>query len=168
MNDNRRPDRRAGETTIALPDEPDAELHFIGRIRTPWRDRRDCPKNVHAAKAMGVAAHAQVQIDPRYADALDGLGAFSHVWLLYWMDRADRELVRQHPRHLTGPRGTFALRSPARPNPIAMAACELIRIDGLTLTVLGVDCLNDTPLLDIKPYFASTDSIPEAGKIDTA
>ena len=58
--------------------------------------------------------------------------------------------------------GTFALRSPARPNPIAMSVVKLLRIDGNTLSVVGLDCLDGTPLIDIKPYFASTDSVPEA------
>ncbi len=60
------------------------------------------------------------------------------------------------------PRGTFALRSPARPNPIAMSVVKLLRIEGNKLSVVGLDCLDGTPLLDIKPYFASTDSVPEA------
>jgi tRNA (Thr-GGU) A37 N-methylase len=58
--------------------------------------------------------------------------------------------------------GTFALRSPARPNPIAMSVVRLVRIEGPTLSVVGLDCLDGTPLLDIKPYFASTDSVPDA------
>ena len=59
-------------------------------------------------------------------------------------------------------RGTFAVRSPARPNPIAMSVVRLLRVDGNRLSVVGLDCLDGTPLLDIKPYFASTDSVPEA------
>ncbi|MGL4323575.1 MAG: tRNA (N6-threonylcarbamoyladenosine(37)-N6)-methyltransferase TrmO [Beijerinckiaceae bacterium] len=155
---------RPGETAMDLPLAPDAGVYFIGRIRTPWTERSQCPKNVHEAKERGALAHAQVDIEPRYALALDGLSAFTHIWLLYWMDRADRHLLLQYPRHLEKPRGTFSLRSPVRPNPIAMAPCELIGMSGRTLTVLGVDCLDGTPLLDIKPYFTSTDAIPAAGK----
>ena len=69
--------------------------------------------------------------------------------------------VVQAPRH-GDRRGTFALRSPVRPNPIAMSVVRLVRIDGTTLTVVGLDCLDGTPLIDIKPYFASVDSVPEA------
>ena len=82
--------------------------------------------------------------------------------VLYWMDRARRDLVLQAPHHYTERRGTFALRSPVRPNPIAVSVARLIRIDGNNLSVVGLDCVDDTPLLDLKPYFASTDSIPEA------
>jgi tRNA (Thr-GGU) A37 N-methylase len=61
-----------------------------------------------------------------------------------------------------GGRGTFALRSPVRPNPIAMSVVRLVRVEGTRLSVVGLDCLDGTPLLDLKPYFASTDSVPDA------
>ena len=61
-----------------------------------------------------------------------------------------------------GTRGTFALRSPVRPNPIALAVVELLAVEGATLTVRKVDCIDGTPLLDIKPYYASIDSVPGA------
>jgi tRNA-Thr(GGU) m(6)t(6)A37 methyltransferase TsaA len=148
---------RPGEREIALPASADAGLYFIGHIRTPFKSRADCPKNTAESKAMGI-----VEVDPRYAAGLADLLLYSHVWLLYWMDQARRDLILQVPSHLGRPRGTFALRSPVRPNPIAMAAVELLGIDGATLRVRGVDCIDGTPLLDIKPYFASTDSFPEA------
>jgi tRNA (Thr-GGU) A37 N-methylase len=79
------------------------------------------------------------------------------------MDHARRDLIQQVPGHLEGhPRGTFALRSPVRPNPIALAVVEIVGIEGTTVIVRTVDCLDGTPLLDIKPYFASTDSVPHA------
>ena len=78
------------------------------------------------------------------------------------MDKAPRTLVLQVPGHYGVQRGTFALRSPARPNPIATSVVRLLRLDGGTLSVVGLDCLDGTPLIDIKPYFASTDSVPEA------
>jgi tRNA (Thr-GGU) A37 N-methylase len=78
------------------------------------------------------------------------------------MNRARRDLVLQAPHHYAERRGTFALRSPVRPNPIAVSVARLICIDGNNLSVVGLDCVDDTPLLDLKPYFASTDSIPDA------
>jgi tRNA (Thr-GGU) A37 N-methylase len=66
------------------------------------------------------------------------------------------------PSHYGVQRGTFALRSPARPNPIALSVVKLLGIAGNRLEVIGLDCLDGTPLLDIKPYFASTDSVPDA------
>jgi tRNA (Thr-GGU) A37 N-methylase len=78
------------------------------------------------------------------------------------MNRSRRDLVLQVPRHYGIARGTFALRSPARPNPIAMSVARLVGVDGTRLSVVGLDCLDDTPLLDIKPYFASTDAVADA------
>jgi tRNA-Thr(GGU) m(6)t(6)A37 methyltransferase TsaA len=148
---------RDGEIAVELPVRPDASLYFIGRIRTPWKRREDCPKN-----ARGSDDVCTVELDPRWAEGLQGLETVTHVLLLYWMDQARRDLVLQWPRHYAEHRGTFALRSPARPNPIAVSVARLINIDGNKLSVVGVDCLDDTPLLDIKPYFASTDSVPDA------
>jgi tRNA-Thr(GGU) m(6)t(6)A37 methyltransferase TsaA len=150
-------DIRPGEATVDLPTAPDAGVYFIGRIRTPFKTRDECPKNTVRSQATG-----RVELDPRYAAGLDDLGLYSHVILLYWMDRARRDLVRQVPAHLGRPRGTFALRSPARPNPIALAVVELAGIEGTTLIVRNVDCIDGTPLIDIKPYSASTDSVPDA------
>lgn len=148
---------RDGEEAVALPERFDAGLHFIGRLRTPWTERRDCPKNGLQSDAV-----CTVEVDPPYAPGLQNVEGASHLILLYWMDRAARGLVRQRPRHADGSRGTFSLRSPARPNPIALAVVELLAREGATLRVRGLDCLDGTPLLDIKPYFASTDSRPGA------
>ena len=148
---------REGEVAAVLPPQFDASLYFIGRIRTPWQRREDCPKN-----ARGSDAVCRIELDPRWAEGLSGLEGVSHVLLLYWMDRARRDLLVQSPRHHTARRGTFALRSPARPNPIAVSVARLLRIDGSTLSVVGLDCLDNTPLLDIKPYFATTDAVPDA------
>jgi len=148
---------REGEVAVALPAQFDASLYYIGRIRTPWQRREDCPKNARQSDAV-----CTVALDPRWAQGLSGLDGVSHVLLLYWMDRARRDLVVQSPRHYTERRGTFALRSPARPNPIAASVTRLVGIEGNTLKVVGLDCLDNTPLLDIKPYFASTDSVPDA------
>ena len=78
------------------------------------------------------------------------------------MDRARRDLIEQVPAHLGRPRGTFALRSPVRPNPIALSVVELVKIEGTVLTVRNIDCVDGTPLIDIKPYFVSIDSVPDA------
>jgi tRNA-Thr(GGU) m(6)t(6)A37 methyltransferase TsaA len=146
-----------GEVAVAMPEEFNAALYFIGRIRTPWQSRAQCPKNPRETDAI-----CTVELDPRWTPGLKGLETVSHVLLLYWMDRARRDLVLQVPRHYGEQRGTFALRSPARPNPIAVSVARLIRVEVNALYVVGIDCLDNTPLLDIKPYFASTDSVPDA------
>jgi tRNA-Thr(GGU) m(6)t(6)A37 methyltransferase TsaA len=150
-------DIRPGEVAVRLPERFDAQLYFIGRIRTPWTRREDCPKNARESGAV-----CTIEVDDRWADALTDIETCSHLFVLYWMDRARRDLVLQVPRHYGEPRGTFALRSPVRPNPIAASAVRLVERKGRVLSVVGLDCLDGTPLLDLKPYFASTDAVPEA------
>lgn len=145
---------RDGEVRIGLPDDFDAGLYFIGTIRTPWRNRADCPKNPREAGD----AVSTIELDPRYARALTGLEACRHILVLYFMDRARRDLVVQVPRHSGVATGTFALRSPTRPNPIAASVVELLGIDGNVLKVRGLDCLDGTPLVDLKPYRPAVDS----------
>ena len=148
---------RPGEIAVELPARYDASLYFIGRIRTPWQSRDDCPKNGRESDAL-----CTITLEPRWVDGLKGLETASHVLLLYWMNKARRDLVLQAPRHYAELRGTFALRSPVRPNPIAAAVVRLVRVEANELSVVGLDCLDNTPLLDIKPYFASTDAVPDA------
>ena len=150
-------DVRPGEMALELPAAYDAGVYFIGRIRTPFKARGDCPKSPAQSDAVG-----RVELDPRYTAGLAGLALYSHIVLLYWMDRARRDLIQQVPAHLDQVRGTFALRSPVRPNPIALAAVELIGIEGSTLSVRKIDCIDGTPLIDIKPYLVTIDSFPHA------
>jgi tRNA-Thr(GGU) m(6)t(6)A37 methyltransferase TsaA len=150
-------DPRPGELRVAPPTTFDGGIYFIGRIRTPWQLLDDCPKNSRESDAV-----CTIELDARYVAGLKDVETCTHVFVLYWMDRAPRDLVLQMPRHYGEPHGVFALRSPARPNPIAVSAVELIAIEGNVLRVRGLDCLDNTPLLDIKPYFASTDSKPSA------
>jgi tRNA-Thr(GGU) m(6)t(6)A37 methyltransferase TsaA len=150
-------DIRPGEVAVPLPEHFDAQLYFIGRIRTPWTRREDCPKNARESDAI-----CTIEVDERWADALTDVETCSHLFVLYWMDRARRDLVLQVPRHYGEPRGSFALRSPVRPNPIAASVVRLIERTGSVLSVAGLDCLDGTPLLDLKPYFASTDAVPDA------
>jgi tRNA-Thr(GGU) m(6)t(6)A37 methyltransferase TsaA len=103
-----------------------------------------------------------VELDPRFRAALKDVAGCSHLIILYWMNEARRDLVQQVPRHATEPRGTFSLRSPVRPNPVALSVVQLVKLEGTTLSVIGLDCLDNTPLIDIKPYFASTDAVPDA------
>jgi tRNA-Thr(GGU) m(6)t(6)A37 methyltransferase TsaA len=146
-----------GEIAVALPGEFDASLFYIGRIRTPWKRRQDCPKNPRETDTT-----CTIVLDARWVEGLSGLESVSHLVVLYWMDKARRDLVLQMPHHYAEGRGTFALRSPVRPNPIAVSVARLVDIKKNRLTVIGLDCIDNTPLLDLKPYFASTDSVPEA------
>src|SRR5262245_49293787 len=103
---------RDGEIAVTLPESYDASLYFIGNIRTPWKRREDCPRNGRQTDSV-----CTMELDPRWQQALLGIETCSHLIVLYWMDRARRDLVVQLPRHSQNRRGTFALRSPVRPNP---------------------------------------------------
>ena len=150
-------DPRPGELRVPPPASFDGGIYFIGRIRTPWQLLDDCPKNSDESKTA-----CTIELDARYAAGLKDVATCTHLYVLYWMDQAPRDLVVQKPRHYGQPHGVFALRSPARPNPIALSVVELLGIEGNVLRVRGIDCLDGTPLLDLKPYFASTDAKPSA------
>ena len=141
-----RPDIRPGEIAVPTPEGFDAQLWFIGRIRTPFLTRADCPRQGD----MEAGPLCRVEIDPRWRLALTGVEDCAELMLLYWMDRARRDLVLQWPHGRDAPVGTFALHSPVRPNPIAVSQVKLEGREGETLLVRGLDCVDGTPLLDVK------------------
>jgi tRNA-Thr(GGU) m(6)t(6)A37 methyltransferase TsaA len=150
---------RPGE--VALPfdpaNEPGASVAFIGRIRSPWTKDGDCPKNLREAREQ--APHVVIELDRRYRAGIEELRPGAHLVVLYWMDAARRDVIVQRPRHLDRLVGVFGLRSPARPNPVAVAVVTVRAIDlgACTLTVDAIDCFDGTPLLDIKPWLPSVD-----------
>jgi len=157
------PEIRPGES--ALPDgigeTSDAGVVFIGRIRTPW-SRGNCPRNIAAAREQ--MASATIELDRRFAPALAGLKPGQPLLLLYWMHNARRDLLLQAPKHVAEPRGTFALRSPNRPNTIAASCVTLLAVDPHTgtLEIDAIDCFDGTPLVDIKPWIPAVDTPPAA------
>jgi tRNA-Thr(GGU) m(6)t(6)A37 methyltransferase TsaA len=136
---------RPGEAAVDLPPQTDAGIYFIGVIQTPWQTRRDCPK-----RGAPDGPVCTIIVDERWREGLTGLAGHNRIQVLYWMNRARRDLVLQTPFG-NETRGTFALRSPVRPNPIASSIVELVAIDGAILQVRGLDCLDGMPLLDLKP-----------------
>lgn len=153
---------RPGE--VALTFDPariadDAHLRFIGRLRSPW-SRGHCPKNLREAREMG--GDFRVEIDPPFRPGLLGLVPGQAVILLYWTGAARRDLIVQSPAHREGPTGVFALRSPARPNPVAVGVVRILSIDpvGGVVTVDALDAFDGTPLLDVKPWLPSVDVPP--------
>ncbi len=137
---------RAGEQAVALPAKTDAAVYFIGRIHTPWTDRLSCPRQ---GRLDGPTCRIEV-FEP-WQGALDGIAQFERLEVLYWLHESRRDLVRQSPRNDGNARGTFSLRTPVRPNPIGTHIVQLIGIEGGTLFVRGLDCLDGTPLIDLKP-----------------
>ena len=123
-----------------------AELRPIGSIETPYTSLEDCPRNVDPS-----GPPCALVLDPPYEEGLFGLSIGDRIVVLYWFEGVDRERLRQLRRGEGPILGTFALRSPHRPNPIAMAEVEIDSIAGNRVSVRGLDCLNGTPLVDIKP-----------------
>ena len=139
--------RRAEQAVEWPPRAMDAGLIYIGRTHTPWTSRMACPRQ---GRHDGPTCRIEV-FEPWAPAALEGIGSFERLEVLYWLDRSRRDLVLQSPRDDGETRGTFALRSPVRPNPIGTSIVTLIGIEGATLLVRGLDCLDGTPLLDLKP-----------------
>ncbi len=137
---------RPGEIVGSAPDRADASVIFIGRIRTPFLSLRDCPRQGQMDGPL-----CRVEIDEPWRQAMLGLEAHPELQVLYWMDRARRDLLVQVPRTGAGRTGTFALRSPVRPNPIAVSIVAVSAIEADAILVRGLDCLDGTPLLDVKP-----------------
>lgn len=137
---------RINERVVKLPPASDAALRFIGRIRTPWATREECPRQGQIDGPL-----CRIELDPEWHDALQGIDAFAKIEILYWLDQSRRDLTRQSPRSDGKTVGTFALRSPVRPNPIGLSMVRLLRTEGGVLHVQGLDCVDGTPLIDIKP-----------------
>jgi tRNA (adenine37-N6)-methyltransferase len=137
---------REDEIAVEAPLRADAALAFIGRVETPWPRREDCPR-----RGRLDGPECTLVLDPPWEQALDGIEEFAMLDVLYWLHLSRRDLIRQNPGHAGRIRGTFALRSPIRPNPIALSRVRLVRREGNRLVVRGLDCIDGTPLLDIKP-----------------
>ncbi len=137
---------RHNEVAVDSPAADDAGLEFIGRIRTPWTNRLACPR---MGRHDGPVC--RIEVDEPWTAALDGVELFGRLEVLYWLHESRRDLVRQSPANDGATRGTFSLRTPVRPNPIGTSIVELVSREGPVLLVRGLDCLDGTPLLDIKP-----------------
>jgi tRNA-Thr(GGU) m(6)t(6)A37 methyltransferase TsaA len=133
-------------------------LTAIGTIHTPYRRAEGTPIQA----PFGAGIEATVTVDEPYRAALQDIEGFERLWLVYWLDRAGRFAPLVVPYRDDRPHGLFATRSPARPNPIGLSVVRLIGRAGGTLRVTDIDILDDTPLLDIKPYVPQIDSCPES------
>ncbi len=129
------------------------EYQPVGLIHTPFKKTEGMP--IQPAGARGVCG--TVEVFPEYAEGLQDLGGFSHIMLLYHFHRSTDSPMLVTPFMDSHPRGVFATRAPNRPNPIGISVVKLIKIEGRNLHVENVDVLNETPLLDIKPYVPEFD-----------
>ena len=123
----------------------------IGRVRSAFTDTAQIPKGLGAEhRAEGV-----LEIDARFETGLADLEGFSHVFVLWVFDRVEGVELTAWPPADDRPHGVFATRSPQRPNPIGLTVLELLGRDGRMLRVAGIDMLDGTPILDIKPYLSN-------------
>ena len=140
-------DIRDNEVAVQAPTPSDAALTYIGRIHTPWQTRKECPRQ--GASEDGPVC--ELEIFEPWGAALEGVEELERIQVLYWLHEARRDLVKQSPGNTGMTKGTFAIRSPVRPNPIGISVVTLVARNGNRLQVRGLDCLDGTPLLDLKP-----------------
>jgi len=137
---------------------PFARLTPIGSIRSPFQEPAGTPiQPAFAGEAEGI-----VEVLPEYAEGLRDLDGFERIWLIYWLDRAPPPRLLVMPFRDDVHRGLFATRAPCRPNPIGLSCVRLLGIERNLLTVGGVDILDGTPVLDIKPYVPQFDAFPQS------
>jgi len=130
-------------------------IHPIGVIRSGHTAASETP--IQPVYAAGCTGHAEIFSE--FADGLTDIEGFSHVYLVTWLHRADPPRLRVRPFLQDVERGVFATRAPCRPNPLGLSLVRLVRREGRLLHLSGVDVLDGTPLLDLKPYSPRYDSV---------
>lgn len=144
------------------------DLTPIGVVHSPFTEKMQAPRQPGVAQSADGSIELFAGRD--FEHALEDLTTFRYIWILFWFDRAEGWRPKVLPPRSEKRRGVFATRSPHRPNPIGMSLVELVGVDGLVLAVTGLDLLEGTPVLDIKPYIPYADSRPDAdhGWLDEA
>ena len=137
---------RPSEVAVLPPEATDAGLVFIGRIRTPWTSRMETPRQGRLDGPV-----CRLELFEPWAQALAGLDRYARAEVIYWLHLSRRDLVLQSPANDGTVHGTFSLRSPVRPNPLGTSVVKIVAIEAAIVLVQGLDCLDGTPLLDIKP-----------------
>ena len=123
----------------------------IGYVKSAYRETREIPKGLGAQHE----AEGTLEILPEFEAGLKDIDGFSHLFVIWAFDRAEGFSLVGQPPSDNRPHGVFATRSPRRPNPIGLTVVELLSQDGPRLRVRGIDMLDGTPILDIKPYLSS-------------
>ncbi len=128
------------------------EVMPVGRVESALTDRASAPKQGHEG-----APDAWIVFEPSVLDGLDGIRPGDRLVLLTWLDRAERDVLRVHPRGdpANPMRGVFATRSPARPNPIGLHEVEVLAVAGARLHVHPLEALDGTPVVDVKPVLSA-------------
>ncbi len=132
-------------------------LFPMGEIHTPYKRREIIPVRAGSQRAI-----CQIEVFAEYELGLKDIEQCTHLFILFWLHLGDRKRLLATPPTSKGEHGVFATRSPNRPNPIAIDIVQLLGIEGNRLTVKGIDALDGSVLLDIKPYSAEMDSFLDA------
>jgi tRNA (adenine37-N6)-methyltransferase len=150
------------------PDERRLTLTPIGVVHSPFTEKMQAPRQPNTPQAADGTVELFGGRD--FEHALEDLTTFRYIWLIFWFDQSEGWRPKVLPPRSDKRRGLFATRSPHRPNPLGMSLVELTGVDGLVLSVKGLDLLEGTPVLDIKPYIPYADSRPDAdhGWLDEA
>jgi tRNA-Thr(GGU) m(6)t(6)A37 methyltransferase TsaA len=143
-----------------MPDIMKIEFESIGTIHTPFSE----PSGMPIQPAGGRDIRGSVELYPEFADGTTDLDGFSHIILLYHLHRSTDYSLKVVPFLDTREHGLFSTRAPRRPNPIGLSIVRLEKVNGATLFISGVDILDGTPLLDIKPYVPQFDAYPDASR----
>ncbi len=130
------------------------ELKAIGVIHSPYIEPDDAPIQGRLAEEI-----LEIEVFPEYMDGMKDIDQVSHLIVLYWCDRADRGIMQSITPFSTDPKGVFSCRAQMRPNPIAFCIAEVLERNENILRVKGVEALEGSPLLDLKPYSSAIDSI---------
>lgn len=133
----------------------------IGIVHSPYQAKYDAPRQPGVDDRHHEAT-IELFANCNYEQALEDLSGFDRIWILAWFDQAHHWKPKVLVPRGRVKRGVFSTRSPHRPNPIALTCCELISIDGRSLRVRGIDLLDNTPVLDIKPYVPYADAFPDS------
>ena len=147
-----------GISPPALPES--LSIRPIGYVVSPHTEKAEAPRQPRAAEA--VKGTIRLLKGNHYEDALSDIEGWERIWVLFWFDRAGSYRPKVLPPRSLKKRGVFATRAPHRPNPIGMSALRLIGREGLDLHVEGLDMLDRTPVIDIKPYHPFADSYSES------
>lgn len=126
----------------------------IGYVRSPYKVQKDAPRQGRLSDTV-----SEIVIDEKFIPGLRDVAGKKHLFVLSWFDRADRSALVATPPGSRTDHGVFATRSPSRPNPIGLCVVDLLKLDGPVLTVRGLDSLDGTPVLDIKPYSPGIDCV---------
>ena len=135
------------------------ELRPIGVISSPFRKKGEAPRQGRFS-----AEESTIEVFPGYAEGLRDLALHPRLHVLYWCDRSRRDVLTATPPHEQKEHGVFATRSPERPNPVALCLVDLVSLEGNRLRVRGLDALDGSPLVDIKPFHRDLDCPEDGGQ----